>query len=215
VATLTPSFRDFLPAWVAAQPWYQGSGIPVLSLAGAYRLEDPAGEAGIETHLLNDGATTYQVPMTYRGAPLAGASGPPEAAGPPGAGAGALIVTAEHSELGTRWIYDGEGDPVWRAEILRLVREGRTVESRTDAGDVVTAATGRPLDAARLAGGLTGGLAGRVAAGMTIELRRVLVPGPPPGDPGVAGLVMGTWRRGGFRAPATEAVTGCLAVLRA
>ena len=38
--------------------------------------------------------TTYVVPMTYRGAPLAGADE-------------ALIGTSEHGVLGRRWIYDG------------------------------------------------------------------------------------------------------------
>ena len=33
-----------------------------------------------------------------------------------------LIATAEHSVLGTRWIYDGVVDPAWVCEVLRLVR---------------------------------------------------------------------------------------------
>jgi hypothetical protein len=109
VATLTPGFREFLPPWVARQPWYAGTGVPALRPVGAFRLEDPDGEVGMETHLFTDGSAVYQVPMTYRGAPLA---------------EGALIATAEHSELGQRWIYDAESDPVWRAELLRLVRDG-------------------------------------------------------------------------------------------
>jgi hypothetical protein len=32
----------------------------------------------------------------------------------------------EHSVLGTRWVYDGPGDPVYRAEVTRVVREGGT-----------------------------------------------------------------------------------------
>lgn len=204
MATLTPSFHDFLPVWVAAQSWYLGSGRPSLALVGTYRLEDPAGEAGIETHLVRDGTTTYQVPMTFRGAPFAAAG---DRAGPV---TPALIAVAGHSELGTRWIYDAEGDPVWRGEITRLVRDGRTVESRTGDGDVVTAVTGYPLNAAELAGS------------PAIELRRVLAPGEPPSEPpaDAAGLVMGTWRADGFRSPGfplpgAETVTGCLAVLRA
>ncbi|SDM58945.1 hypothetical protein SAMN04489726_2394 [Allokutzneria albata] len=94
--TLTPHFREFLPRWVARQRWYRGTGVPELSPVGFFRFEDPAGEVGIETHLVTDGAELYQIPMTYRGEPLAGAA--PEA----------LIVTAEHSVLGTRWIYDGK-----------------------------------------------------------------------------------------------------------
>jgi hypothetical protein len=131
VATLTPSFRDFLPAWVAARPWYRGRGVPALSLIGSYRLDDPAGEVGIETQLVSDGTITYQVPMTYRGTPL-------------GNGARAsLIATAEHSELGTRWIYDAESDPLWREELIRLAREERIVETRTGSGDVIVTVSGQ------------------------------------------------------------------------
>jgi hypothetical protein len=53
------------------------------------------------------------VPLTYRGAPLAGAEE-------------SLVGTMEHSVLGTRWVYDGPGDPVYRAEVTRVVREGGT-----------------------------------------------------------------------------------------
>src|SRR5918993_1981072 len=89
-ATLTPHFRDFLPGWVGRQPWYEGPAPPVrLTLVGAYRLADRDGEVGLETHLIGDGTAVYQVPMSYRGAPLPGA---------------ALIATATHSVLGDRWI---------------------------------------------------------------------------------------------------------------
>lgn len=96
-----------MPTWLAGQPWYRGDGTPELKSVGFFRFEDPAGEVGIETHVVQAGGVTYQIPMTYRGAPLVG---------------GALIVTAEHSELGPRWIYQAETDPVWRKELLRLVR---------------------------------------------------------------------------------------------
>ncbi|MEV6611453.1 hypothetical protein [Kutzneria sp. NPDC051319] len=110
-ATLTPSFREFLPPWLARQPWHRGDGVPELRPVGFFRFEDPAGEVGIEIHVIEAGGVVYQVPMTYRGAPLDG---------------GALIVTAEHSVLGPRWIYQAETDPVWRRELLRLVRENGT-----------------------------------------------------------------------------------------
>ena len=67
-ATLTPHFREFLPPWVARQPWYRGTGTPSLSPVGYFRFEDPAGEVGIETDLVTDGSALYQIPMTYRGA---------------------------------------------------------------------------------------------------------------------------------------------------
>jgi len=57
--TLTPAFRDFVPGWIARQPWYRGAGVPATRPVGFFRLEDPAGEVGIETHLLTDGAAVY------------------------------------------------------------------------------------------------------------------------------------------------------------
>jgi hypothetical protein len=42
-ATLTPHFGDFLPPWVARQPWYVGVGVPSLVAVGFFRFEDPAG----------------------------------------------------------------------------------------------------------------------------------------------------------------------------
>jgi len=171
---MTPGFAEFLPPWVARQPWYAGTGIPTLRMVGAFRFEDPDGEVGIETHLLADGSHLYQLPMTYRAAPLAG---------------GALIATAEHSELGRRWIFDAESDPVWRAELLRLVRDGGT-SGPSGRGKVrVYAVQLRP-----------------VPATAEIDLIRVLTPG----DPGRAGEVMGTW----YPAADAEPMTGCLAVVR-
>jgi hypothetical protein len=178
VVTLTPGFREFLPAWVARQPWYPGTGVPALRPVGAFRLEDPDGEVGMETQLLTDGSAVYQVPMTYRGQPLAG---------------GALIATAEHSELGQRWIYDAESDPVWRAGLLRLVRDGAAGEPSGRGGRQEVQARGVPLRP--------------VPEQAAIELIRVLAPG----DAEEAGVVIGTW----YPAPEAEPVTGRLAVVHA
>src|SRR5699024_6141565 len=99
MSSLTPTFAEFLPGWVAAQRWYTGQGrTPVLRRVGGYRLEDPDGQVGIEVHLVVDESgpvpVTYQVPLTYRDQPA------PELHT-------ALVATAEHRELGPRWIYDG------------------------------------------------------------------------------------------------------------
>jgi hypothetical protein len=175
VATMTPGFREFLPPWVARQPWYRGTGVPALRMVGTFRLEDPDGEVGMETQLVSDGSDIYQLPMTYRGAPLA---------------EGGLIATAEHSELGQRWIYDAESDPVWRAVLLGLVRDGGEIGPGP--------------------GGVQGGVQVRVAglgpvpATARIEVIRVLAAG----EPGAGGTVMGTWHPAG-----AEAVTGPLAVI--
>jgi hypothetical protein len=191
-ATLTPHFRDFLPLWVARQRWYLGTGIPSLTPVGFFRFEDPSGEVGIETHLVTDGQAVYQVPLTYHGAPM-------KDGGP--AAAAALVATAEHSLLGSRWIYDGEADPVWRGELLRLVRAGGVSEPSSNRGVAPAEARGQLLTAGELTVG-----------SVVIELRRILAPGHSAGNVDAVGQVMGTWHPGG---PRTPAVTGCLAVVRA
>ena len=108
--TLTPSKLELLAAWLPQQPWYRGTGTPVLAKAGGFRVDDPDGEVGIEILLVADAdGTTYVAPMTYRGAPLDGADD-------------ALIGTSEHGVLGRRWIYDAERDPVAVAQLLALAR---------------------------------------------------------------------------------------------
>src|ERR687893_260389 len=99
-AQIVPSKAELIAGWLPSQSWWSGSPAP-LDVVGAYRFDDPAGEVGIETHLLRtaDGAV-LQVPLTYRGAPLAGAERH-------------LVGTMEHSHLGRRWVYDGCGDPVY------------------------------------------------------------------------------------------------------
>lgn len=185
-ATLTPHFRDFLPAWVARQPWYRGVGTPTLSPIGYFRFEDPAGEVGIETHLVTDGTALYQVPMTYRDAPL-------ENSGPR-----ALITTAEHSVLGTRRIYDAEHDPVWRSELLHLVRTNGVSDPSGRSGVGPAEARGR----------LTGS---EFNEDVHIELARVLCPGQPVAVSDIVGVVAGTWHPNG---PDATPESGCLAVVR-
>lgn len=193
-ATLSPGFRQFLPGWVARQPWYAGDAKPALRPVGFVRFEDPDGEVGIETHVLTDGNAVYQVPMTYRGAPL------------PGAAEAAVISVSEHSVLGTRWIYDATADPVWRAALLRLIRTGGCSEPAMNQGAIGPAtARGQLLAPA----GFDDELA-------VIDLRRVLT-GHDPDDlaqslgADAAGVVHGTWRTSPEAAP----VTGILAVVRA
>lgn len=112
--TVSPSKLELLRAWLPEQPWYVKSGHrPKLTKAGGFRLDDPAGEVGIEFMVVTDGsrnpATTYQVPMTYRAEALAGAEG-------------GLIGTAEHGVLGRRWIYDGTHDLVLVAQLVALIQ---------------------------------------------------------------------------------------------
>lgn len=110
--TLTPSKTELLAEWLPTRPWYVGDGTPELTKAGGFRLDDPAGEVGIEFMVAVDATgVAYLVPLTYRGAPLPGAEH-------------ALVGTMEHGVLGQRWAYDGCHDPVLVAELLALI-EGR------------------------------------------------------------------------------------------
>jgi len=172
MATLTPHFRDFLPGWVARQTWYAGPEAPSLRPIGYLRFEDPAGDVGMETHLLTDGASVYHLPMTYRGAPLDGAS---------------LIATAEHSELGSRWIYDAETDPVWVKTVLAMVLANGSAEGR------LADARGRLLTLER-----------PEASDLTLRVRRILTAGRPTDAEGAIGVVTGTWRPDGPDAPPTR-----------
>lgn len=105
-AELTPGKTEILRGWVPAQSWFPGSELTVI---GAFRFDDPAGEVGLETHLVRSGGRDFQVPLTYRGAPFEG---------------GALIATMEHSVLGHRWVYDGCTDPVYAAALAAAIATG-------------------------------------------------------------------------------------------
>ena len=105
-ATVTPTKRDLVAAWLDGQPWGADGPVEVL---GSYRFDDPAGEVGVEAILVRRGDRLLQVPMTYRSAPLAG-------------GETHLVGTMQHSVLGKRWIYDAVGDPVSVGCFVRAVR---------------------------------------------------------------------------------------------
>jgi hypothetical protein len=113
-ATLKPTKLELLEGWLSSRDWFTADSATGLERVAAYRFDDPAGQVGIETLLVRvPGGPLFQVPLTYRGAPLDGAEP-------------WLVGTLEHSVLGTRWVYDAEGDPVYRAELTRVIREGDT-----------------------------------------------------------------------------------------
>jgi maltokinase len=117
-ASISPTKLELVAPWMARQRWYAAKGrLPVLRRLWSWRLDDPAGEVGVETLLVVDEGgsepVVYQVPLTYRGAPLEGAQQ-------------ALVGTMEHSVLGRRWVYDGPHDPVYARQLLALTL-GRAV----------------------------------------------------------------------------------------
>ncbi len=135
-ASLVPTKLEALTAWLPAQPWAAGL-TGDLELLGAYRFDDPDGEVGLETHLVRGGDVVLQVPLSYRGAPLAGADE-------------ALVCTMEHSALGRRWIYDGCADPAFVTMLaaVTLTGVGQSAQVVADGERVIT----RP-PTVRLAGG--------------------------------------------------------------
>lgn len=106
--TMEPTKHELLAGWMPRQSWFEGELPPVLSTVGGFRLDDPAGEVGMEMILAFDVSPVdpvlYHVPLSYRGAELEGAEA-------------FLLGTSEHGVLGTRWIYDAAGDPVWQAQM--------------------------------------------------------------------------------------------------
>jgi hypothetical protein len=111
-ATLTPSKMTLVRGWLPDRPWFQGEG--KVRKVGAYRFDDPAGEVGMEAFLVHaEVGPVLHLPVTYRGAPLEGADD-------------FLIGTTEHSMLGTRWVYDACGDPVWAVALATAALRGGT-----------------------------------------------------------------------------------------
>ena len=169
-ATLTPTKLELLAAWLPQQDWYDG-GDTVRQLA-AFRLDDPAGEVGIEAILLDADGVEWLVPLTYRGEPLDG-------------GAEHLLGEMEHSVLGTRYVYDGAGDPVL-LDVLRATIEGAQHEADLvrDLGDGTT----EPVEKSMTASG-TGG------KGIDIVLERRPQPAADADLADGSGVLIG--RRGG------------------
>jgi hypothetical protein len=134
-ATVSPRKDELVGPWLRGRPWWDGETerAPV----GSFRLDDPAGEVGIECFLFGSASgSTLFVPVTYRAAPL-----PDSEAG--------LVGTMEHSVLGTRHVYDASVDPVFVATVLDTIRSGGhqadLVLRRTDGSEVAreTSATAK------------------------------------------------------------------------
>jgi hypothetical protein len=209
-AQVTPSKIELLRAWVPAQPWLGDADASTLEALGAYRFDDPEGEVGIETHLLQTASGhVLQVPLTYRSAPLAGAES-------------SLIATLQHSVLGERWVHDGSADPVYVTALATAILTGGAEAVHdvvTDAGHVQRATTthvtgsGSPDIAVPALGSPTCASEGTATvlrtANLTLGVLRVIdtshVPG---GRQGGAHTLTGTWP--GHDAPALLAVAHLL-----
>ncbi|PRY62863.1 putative trehalose synthase [Knoellia remsis] len=120
-ADLEPTRAQLVESWIAHQRWYAAKGSqPRLRLVDSWRLDDPEGRSGVETLIVADGSGStpvhYQVPVTYRDAPLEGHEDH-------------LIGTTEHSVLGTRWVYDGVHDPAYTGALMLFVTGAAEAQS--------------------------------------------------------------------------------------
>ncbi|MCQ1996687.1 1,4-alpha-glucan branching protein GlgB [Arthrobacter sp. zg-Y1171] len=114
MSPLTPSLPEMLTSWLPGQRWFPAKGREVLlERVGGIRLEDPAGEVGLEVHLIavasGDRRDVISVPVSYRSAPV------PELEA-------ALLGRAHEEDLGERWLYDATADPVFVTAWLELMR---------------------------------------------------------------------------------------------
>ena len=135
-ASIVPSKLELVTAWMPDQRWYAAKGrAPQLERVGGFRFEDPEGQVGVEVILVADRAASppvvYQVPLSYRGAPLEGAEH-------------ALIGTMDHSVLGPRWVYDGPHDPVYVAGLVDTILTGGQSDDGQASQGSNALAVGRP-----------------------------------------------------------------------
>jgi len=113
-ATLLPGKLDLLSEYLKNDSEISSHVGDDLVQIGAYRFDDPAGEVGLETHLLTSSSgAILQVPLMYRNEALEGAEA-------------AFLGTMEHSVLGTRWVYEASIDPIYAGELLRTILTGGT-----------------------------------------------------------------------------------------
>jgi hypothetical protein len=158
-AELTPSKVETITAWVRAQPWFEGDATAELDKVAAFRFDDPEGRVGIETLLVVAGdGPVLQVPLTYRDAPLAQAEA-------------FFLGAMEHSVLGTRYVYDGMGDPVYLTAVATAALSGGT--QADEYYEVDGAREFRAASASATGSGSTGSLSVAAPASGRVATREV------------------------------------------
>ncbi|MFV0450962.1 MAG: maltokinase N-terminal cap-like domain-containing protein [Propioniciclava sp.] len=167
-ATLSPSKLDLLAAWLPQQSWFDGDASDLERVA-FFRFVDPDGEVGLDSMLIASGGQIYHVPVTWRAEELADAD---------------LIGTLEHSGLGTRYCYAANTDPVYVAELVRVIREGDT------AADIVAEGSGETVPPTMAVAG--SGVVTTADVSGQIRLIRVL-DAAHEDTKGARGMLVGTW----------------------
>ncbi|MFT3877297.1 MAG: hypothetical protein QM708_12870 [Propioniciclava sp.] len=167
-ATLSPSKLDLLAGWLPQQSWFDGDPTDLERVA-FFRFADPDDEVGLDCMIVRSLSTVYHVPVSWRAEPL---------------DEGDLIGTLEHSALGTRYCYDATTDPVYVAELVRIIREGDT------AAEIVPVGSDEPLPVTIAVAG-TGVVPGVDVRG---HLRLIRILDEEHEDTHAArGLLLGTW----------------------
>ena len=72
LATIAPTKEELIAEWAPRQPWGPTDDVP-MTVIGSYRFDDPDGKVGMETFLAQAGDEFFQIPLTYRDAPVEGA----------------------------------------------------------------------------------------------------------------------------------------------
>lgn len=129
-----------LAPWISRQRWFANKGtIPDLEEIGSFALESASPGVQIVTHLLLDRTpgkpALYQVPLTYREAPLP-------------------LSPALVGVLDGVYVYDGPHDPDYAAALLAMIASGReAVGDRMWALGTHTAGTVAPVFTSRVLSG--------------------------------------------------------------
>jgi len=215
--TMTPTKEELLTTWLPTQPWYAGPGDqPELTKVGGFRVDDPAGEVGIEFMAITDSSggqdVTYHAALTYRGSPCEDL-------------ASSLVGTSEHGVLGRRWVYDGTRDLLLVAQLVALIQGAAPAQAQSksytlDPTVISQPVTSEPLTVTAsevIADGpsgtelrVTASAGGAAATDLSVRVSRMLRPvsGEAAGLPGQPG-VSATWRR-----PDGKRVRGVFATAR-
>ncbi|MGR6901340.1 maltokinase N-terminal cap-like domain-containing protein [Glutamicibacter sp. BSL13] len=121
--TMDPTKTELLTSWLPQQDFFSGTARPQLDTVGGFRLEDPAGQVGMEfiIDLDRQDGTVYHLPLSYRGEPLEG-------------GQDHLLGTSQHGVLGLRYVYDAEHDPTWQ-QCVRDLFAGLSVPQHQNNSD--------------------------------------------------------------------------------
>jgi len=200
-AELRPSKIELITGWAQTQPWFAGSAGSGPTNVASFRFDDPDGEVGIETILVRAGdGPVLQVPLTYRGEPLAG-------------GDAWLIGTMHHSVLGPRWVYDATGDPAYLAAVATaaltgdgqaeqyVLIDGERVLRESTAVVIGSGTRGTPVPSLPSAGAVSTrderGATIVEASGLQLIVTRLLGArgaAVAPNDDATQGVLTGTWK---------------------